>query len=177
MGAILCAAASLIIPSNTSQASPNTFFDALNMVRLNGDPSPQFVLPMLDGTDVRLADFKGSVVFLNFWATYCQPCRSEMASIQTLHEKFDENDLVVLAISVGEPAMKVERYLSKQSFTFPILLDKSKTVARKYGVNAVPTTLLIDRQGRLIAKALGPRNWASTPAFSIMSDLVKEAVD
>jgi len=96
-----------------------------------------------------------------------------MASIEALQEQFHQDDLVVLAVSVGESAKRVESYLSSNPVTFPILLDQKKLVARKYGITAVPATFLIDRQGRLLAKALGARNWASPPALSIMTELVK----
>lgn len=163
----------LTLPFSLPEAAPRKSFKALNMISVSGLAAPEFVLPMLGGSNVRLADFKGSVVFLNFWATYCEPCRSEMASIEALQKQFHQDDLVVLAISIGESAKSVESYLASNPVTFPVLLDRRKLVARMYAITAVPSTFLIDREGRLLAKALGPRNWASPPALSLMMELVK----
>jgi len=126
-----------------------------------------------DGT-LRLSDFRGKVVFLNFWATWCKPCEEEMPSIERLHRKFKDRGLVVLAISMDADGAPVVRpFVAKHKLTFPVGLDPRLAVSGPYGVWALPVTLIIDRSGRRVLAANGPREWDSPAADALFESILK----
>lgn len=115
----------------------------------------------LFGYEQKLSDYYGKVIFLNFWATWCPPCRAEMPSIQKLYEQLVHEDFVILAVSVdkeGEPV--VRPFLDQTGYTFPVLLDPRGKAASKYGVRGIPATFIINRDGMIVEKFVGSRNWA-----------------
>jgi len=112
-----------------------------------GRMAPDFTLTTLDGDSITLSDFRGKTVFINFWATWCGPCRSEMPYIQELYEEQSETGVAILAIDVGENLAEVEEFIRDYSLTFLVLLDMSGTVAEKYNIRAIPTTYFIDSDG------------------------------
>jgi peroxiredoxin len=109
--------------------------------------APGFQLADINGKTVSLDDFQGKLVFLNFWATWCGPCRSEMPYIQDLYEEQPETGVTILAINVGEDLAEVEEFLKERNLTFPVLLDISGTVAKKYNIRAIPASYFIDGDG------------------------------
>ena len=124
------------------------------------DPSAtDFTLLDLEGNKHTLSDYKGKVVFLNFWATWCPPCRAEMPSMQKLYETWDKDKFVMLAVNIGESREKVRSFAESNGYTFPILLDEDQKVARKYGIRGIPATYLIDEQGNMVNKVVGAREW------------------
>jgi len=125
-------------------------------------PAPDFQLQTLDGRTVKLSDYRGKRVVLNFWATFCEPCRKEMPAIETLWQKFSDKGLVVLAVAADRGrASVVEDYIHKGRFSFPVLLDPDGNVRNRYEVQALPTTYLIDTEGRFLGRAKGPLDWRS----------------
>ncbi|MGH7367409.1 MAG: TlpA disulfide reductase family protein [Candidatus Rokuibacteriota bacterium] len=126
-----------------------------------------------DGT-IRLSDLKGKVVFLNFWATWCGPCREEMPAMERLHRAYKDRGLVVLAISLdSRGASVVKPFLKQFKLTFPVGLDPKMAVRDAYGVWAVPSTFIIDRQGRRVLFANGAREWDSKAAHALFDSLLK----
>ncbi|HEY5572644.1 MAG TPA: TlpA disulfide reductase family protein [Anaerolineales bacterium] len=117
-------------------------------------PAPDFELEMLSGGKVGLEDFRGQVVLINFWATWCGPCRVEMPAIQSRFEQYSP-DLVVLAINFDEPAEEVEAYGEELGLTFPILLDPGGRVQRLYKIRGYPSTYIIDENGILQIQHIG----------------------
>jgi peroxiredoxin len=109
--------------------------------------APDFQLDTLDGQTVALSDFRGEVVLLNFWATWCGPCASEMPFIQQVYDEWSGKGLRVLAINIGESAGTVTSFLEEYSLSFPVLLDIDGAVATQYGATNIPTTFLIDQEG------------------------------
>jgi thiol-disulfide isomerase/thioredoxin len=109
-----------------------------------GKPAPDFELDTLDGQTVVLSQLKGTTVLLNFWATWCGPCRSEMPLLQHIHEK---SRVVLLAVNVGEGSSDVSQFMESAGFTFTVLLDSQAAVAQKYNVMGIPTTFFIDGEG------------------------------
>ena len=111
--------------------------------------APDFQLPTLDGQAVSLGDFRGKPVLLNFWATWCGPCRFEMPFIQEIFEKKEWSDtgLVILAIDIGENPSEVKEFMENYDLSFPVLLDTNQDVALKYNIRAIPTTFFIDKDG------------------------------
>jgi peroxiredoxin len=120
-----------------------------------GAPAPNFTLRGLDGADVTLADLRGQVVLLNFWATWCGPCEAEMPAIQDRYETFKDSGLTVLAVNLAEPEADVRAFVERLGLTFTILLDPSETVFDLYRVRGYPTTFLVDRAGTISHQRVG----------------------
>jgi peroxiredoxin len=148
-------AAAQAVPPSVVKA----FADAGLPVPGNRTDTIDFTLPLLDGTNQKLSDLKGNVVFLNFWATWCPPCRQEMPSMETFYQRFKGRGLEVLAVDCQEEARDVSAFMRRNRLTFPAALDTSGEVSGDYGVSAIPTTYIIDRSGKIILKVVGSRSW------------------
>jgi peroxiredoxin len=124
-------------------------------------PAPGFELPALDGGALSLEDFRGRVVFVNFWATWCAPCEEEAPSLERLRRGLGGEGFEVLSVSIDDPASfdEVEKFRRELSLSFPILLDPEREVYDRYGATGVPETYLIDARGRLAERFIGPRDW------------------
>ncbi len=122
-----------------------------------GNPAPAFRLPSIDGKSYSLEDLRGKVVLLNFWATWCVPCRLEMPLLEEIHRDGAKQGLVVLGINNEDPEL-VLRFLEEQGHTFPTLADGDSTVARAYSVEAIPTTVGIDRAGNVAFRHAGAQS-------------------
>ena len=121
-----------------------------------GNPAPDFQLPNLDGKTVSLSDLRGKPVLLNFWASWCRPCRDEMPHIQQVYEEWSDKGLVVLAINLGESSSKVKEFVQSYGLPFPVLLDTKGDIAQKYNVRGlIPTTFFIDKNGIIQVKKIG----------------------
>ena len=107
---------------------------------------------------------KGRTVVLNFWATWCAPCKEELPTLQTLSDFADPQQVVVLALNVKEPANRVQRYAQSTGLDMPVLLDPKGEVAQWFGVKVFPTTILLDQQGRARWRIVGEVDWRSAPA-------------
>ena len=136
--------------------------------------APDFQVRTPDERTIRLADLRGKVVFLNFWATWCDPCREEMPSMERLHQAYKDRGLVVLAISLdAQGASVVNPFVKKFGLTFPIGLDPKMAVRETYGVWAVPSTFLVDKKGKRVLFANGSREWDSPAAHALIESLLK----
>lgn len=111
--------------------------------------APALDLPMLDGGQVNLAQLRGKVVVLNFWATWCPPCRAEMAELNATHHALSERGLMVLGVNQAQDQTTVQQFIAEQQLSFPIALDQRAEVSQRYRVIALPTTFIIDRAGRI----------------------------
>jgi len=131
----------------------------------------------MDGKTVSLSDFRGKIVFLNFWTTWCPTCRIEMPSMEKLHQKFKDGDFALVAVNLQEPAARVKEFFKEFKLTFTALLDTDGEVGIMFGINQIPTTYILDKNGRIIAKALGPRAWDSPKSIALFEHLTsrKEA--
>ncbi len=118
-----------------------------------GGEAPDFSLQTLDGERVKLSDFEGEKVILNFWATWCKPCREEMPDLQSIYEERDD-DVVILAINM-DAHNDVEGFIDSYSVTFPVLLDENDQVSDMYQIISLPTTYFIDEDGTIVQKHLG----------------------
>ena len=137
--------------------------------------APNFRLEDLKGKKVELKHFKGKVVFLNFWATWCGPCKEEMPAMEGLYNQFREKDFVFLAISVDYAGLKtVKEFIEKYRYTFPVLMDPNCETLDLFGAKGIPTTVLIDRKGLMIGKAVGPRDWKRPEVISILNLLLEK---
>jgi len=120
-----------------------------------GEPAPDFQLQSLDGGSVSLSELRGSPVMLNFWATWCPPCRSEMPYLQQIYEEWSGKGLILLAIDIGESPAKVRQFMQSNNLSLPVLLDIREVVTREYNVIAYPTTFFIDKDGIIQEKVIG----------------------
>lgn len=136
---------------------------------------PNFVFPDINGKEVSLADHKGKVVLLNVWATWCPPCRQEMPSMQRLYEKFKGESFEILAVSIDSAGREaVAPFMREMNLTFPALLDPRETIMSLYGITGVPESFIIDKDGILVKKIIGPINWASSEVFLFFKDLIHQ---
>ncbi len=120
-----------------------------------GEPAPDFKLENLDGQSVSLSDLRGKPILLNFWATWCPPCRAEMPFLQQIYEEWSDKGLVLLAIDIGEGPSQIKEFLEANNLSLPVLLDSNKSVAQKYNITAIPTTFFIDKDGIIQVKIIG----------------------
>jgi len=158
----------------TVYAAPDPW-EGLGIERLkDSPPAPEFSLKALDGKEVALNALRGKVVFLNFWATWCPPCKAEMPSIEMVHKRFKDKGLVVLAVDFQEDKKSVQRFIKKGGYTFTVLLDPDGAVTGFYKAIYIPITYIIDRNGRIVGRAMGMRDWAGNEAFMLMEGLLRQ---
>ena len=120
-----------------------------------GEPAPDFQLENLAGQSISISDLQGKPVLLNFWATWCSPCRAEMPYLQQIYEEWSDKGLVLLAIDIGEGPSQIKEFLEANNLSLPVLLDSDKSVAQKYNIWGIPTTFFIDKDGIIQVKIIG----------------------
>ncbi len=135
-------------------------------------PAPEFQLTDTNGTLWSLADLRGKVVFLNFWATWCPPCREELPSMNALNLSLDPEKFQMLTVLENDDPLMAERLLDKMGIRLPILIDPGETTARAYGLTGVPESFIIDPQGIVRNKMIGARAWDSPVAKQMIEDLM-----
>ena len=136
--------------------------------------APEFNLENLAGDSITLSSYRGKIVLLNFWATWCPPCRAEMPSMQKLQDRYAGDDMTVLAVDLQESRAAVEKFVDEYELAFAIPLDTDGRVGALYGVRSIPTTYIIGRDGMVIAGAVGGRDWSTEEVFLFFDELVKE---
>lgn len=135
---------------------------------------PDFAGLTADSKTVSQAGLRGRVVLLNFWATWCQECRPEMPVLERLHREFAAQGLSIIGINAREGTATVRGYSKELNLTFPLVLDPNGEINAAYGVIGLPTTFVIGRDGRAVALAVGPREWTSAPARTLIETLLAE---
>jgi len=122
-----------------------------------------------------LSALRGKVVFLNFWATWCGPCRDEMPSMEVLYKRFKDEGLEILAVNCQERQEEVLAFMTNNGLTFPALLDEDGRVSGAYGIQAIPTSFLIDRDGQIILRLVGSINWDTDKIHAAVESLLNSA--
>lgn len=151
VGAVLAAVLALILLGDTNVPAPLG----------RGAKAPDFSLQRLGGgSEISLADLRGRVVLVNFWATWCKPCEDEMPSMEELYRRLGSKGFELVAVSVDEEVAPVEEFKERMSITFPIALDPSQATSRLYQTTGFPESLLVDREGVVVERYVGPRDWA-----------------
>jgi peroxiredoxin len=141
----------------------------------SGKRAPNFVLEDLTGKKTELRHYRGKLVFLNFWATWCGPCKEEMPSMEELWKQFKDKDFVFLAVSVDYAGAKpAKEFIEKHRYTFPVLADPKCETLDLFQVTRIPTTLVIDKKGMIIGKAVGPHDWKRPEVVSVINLLLKK---
>ena len=138
------------------------------------ESAPDFRLLDLNGEMLRFTDFGGKVVFLNFWATWCGPCRIEAPALQRLYERMAGKEFEILAVSLDARQERIAPFAEQYGLKFPLLWDQSKEVARLYAVEGIPVSILIDKRGKIVTRTPGAREWDSEVWVEHIEDLLKE---
>ncbi len=133
-----------------------------------------FTVSLVSGDTLKLAGQRGKPVLINFWATWCGPCREEMPAMERLYTRHRERGFVLLAVSVDSDVALVKPFLQRHKLTFPVALDAKMDLANAYGVRALPASFVIDRNGYLAALALGPRAWDNRAANTLVEGLLAQ---
>ena len=152
----------------------DAFFNPTEQPRIEpGLPAPNFTYPGLDGKKISLTDYRGKVVLLNIWATWCPPCVEEMPSMERLYRKLQGEDFVILTVSIDTSGAKVVvPFMRKYKLTFPALIDYEGTIRELYETTGVPESFIIDKKGILVKKIIGPLDWASPEVYRFFRNLI-----
>lgn len=141
-----------------------------------GKPLPDFSLSDLTGRAVRLADQRGRVVLVNIWATWCPPCVEEMPSMEALYDKLPKGSFEILAVSIDAQGKgAVEPFMKKHKLTFPALIDPAGAIAVAYGATGVPESFIVDQNGILVRKVIGPIHWDSPAVIDYFNEMIQPA--
>lgn len=167
-----------LISASTLCYAEHSSFEKMGVVPPKiSKPAPDFVAKDLKGQSVTLSDFRGKVILLNFWATWCAACREEMASMQSLYSSLQGDGLEVLAVSIDRwNEDRVRKYVKDSNLTFRVLLDQNQKVRKKYHVMSLPTSYLIDGNGNIRGYASGARAWDSHDSKNLFLSLKNDGL-
>lgn len=121
----------------------------------SGQAAPDFELTTLDGESIKLSELRGKGVLINFWASWCKPCRDEMPAIQRVYDRYKDKDLEVLAVNIAETEVTVDGFVRHLDLTFPILMDKNREVTKQYGIGPIPSSIFVSPEGKVVGKVSG----------------------
>jgi peroxiredoxin len=172
--AILSAVIALCTPAAHSTADDRAAAGSATLVAAEDTPRSMFTLPSLDGPKQELAQLHGRIVLVHFFATWCEPCRAEMASLRQMQSKLEDQPFVIVPISVAEADGTVRRFFAGDSLPFTILLDRDRSVAKAWNIHTLPSTVLLDRglKPRFIAE--GDVDWMRPEVMSTLARLLRE---
>ncbi|WP_455217038.1 peroxiredoxin family protein [Kaarinaea lacus] len=136
-------------------------------------PAPDFVLKDINGDVHHLSGYRGKVLIVNFWATWCPPCRFELPSMERLWQKTHDQGVAMLAINLGEDEDTIFTFTSDYPVSFPLLLDRDSSVTREFSVLGIPTSFIIDTQGNIRYKVVGTREWDDEQVVNAVLELTK----
>ena len=163
--------------AKTENRELERLFSDIGVLQISPDSDPlEIRLSDPTGRPVSLSEFRGKIVFINFWTTWCLACVIEMPSMEKLHQRFKDKDFVMVAINLQESAERVNQFYKKHQLTFTTLLDITGDVGAALSINAIPTTFILDKTGRIIGKALGPREWESEKSIALFEYLTDSYV-
>lgn len=146
---------------------------ALELKPWTGGATPPLELTDLDGKAHRLADYRGRAVLVNFWATWCVPCREEMPSFERLRASLEGQKVAVLAVNLAEPEARIRRFLETVPVRFPVLLDRDGTTARAWQARVLPATYIIGPDGKVRYRHIGELDWSSPEVRELVLKLLK----
>ena len=139
-----------------------------------GTPAPGFSFPGLDGKMVSLSDYRGKIVFVNIWATWCRPCVEEMPSMEKLYKKMSGEKFEILAVSIDATGKKdVAHFMEKLKLTFLALLDPKSSIRSLYLTTGIPESFIINQNGIIVKKIIGPTDWATPEVYKYFRELIK----
>ncbi len=132
-----------------------------------------FSLTDINGAQVNLKDFQGKIIMLNFWASWCPPCREEMPSMEAFYSKMKGRNFEMLAVNIQENESTVKNFLQKNRYTFPVLMDLEGVAAQKYKIRSIPTTFIIDSKGKIAGVFTGSRDWNSANVLKAFTEITR----
>lgn len=138
----------------------------------SGGPTPSLRLTDLEGKEHALEAYRGKVVLINFWATWCEPCKEEMPSLERLRRSLQDRPFAVLAVNLGEPDSRVQRFLQAVPLGFPVLMDRDAAVARAWKARLLPTTYVVGPEGRIRYSYVGELDWSREPVRKQIAELL-----
>jgi len=160
----------------SDNAVPQSVIDAFRTARLpvasKGVAPLDFTVPLLNGEPVKLSDLKGKVIFLNFWATWCGPCRAEMPSMEAVYQKLKGRGFEILAVNIMESPETTAAFMTQNALTFPAALDASGEISNRYGIQAIPTSFIIDKRGLLVSRVTGSLDWNTAGIIAALETLL-----
>jgi cytochrome c biogenesis protein CcmG, thiol:disulfide interchange protein DsbE len=166
----------LCSPAGANEGAAASLLKAVNLVAYHpGTMPPPFGSSTLDGRPLALTDLRGSVVILNFWASWCHECRAEMPRLEGLHRAYAARGLAVVGVNAREDASAAGRHVAELGLTFPLVLDPGGRINALYGVIGLPTSFVVGRDGRAVAFGVGPHDWGSAPARALLEALLAES--
>jgi peroxiredoxin len=153
-----------------------SYYESAEIVPIGvGLPAPNFTFPGLDGKNVNLSDYRGKVVLVNIWATWCPSCVNEMPSMEKLYQKLKGEDFEILAVSIDSlGAQVVEPFMEKYKLTFPALIDSQGTIRLTYRTTGVPESFIVDKDGKLAKKIIGAIDWTSPGILRYLNVLIQK---
>ncbi len=164
-------AAVLLSPASWAADDPMV---SLKIARVQpAQPASPFTLTALDGRTIHWKDLSGKVVLINFWATWCGPCKDEMPAFERLRTQLDPNGFALVTVTTDLQREGIGQFLSGLDVHLPVLFDEDHDVSQAYRVRALPTTVLIDRAGSVVGRAVGPRAWDSPEAVTLLRQLME----
>ena len=179
--ALVCGLLALLVPWQGRQDRVQVELVAELDGQWVGEPAPPFELPDLQGQTHTLSDYRGQVIFLNVWASFCAPCREEMPSMERLVRDYRERGLVMLAVSVDPEAQQarqfMEQFLPGQRSAMTVLHDPTSATAHEYGTELLPETYIIDRQGRIVARFVNAYDWTRPEVRQLIELLLSQRGD
>ena len=166
----LSASAALLYGAAPGAGDP---FGALGIARMQADvPVAGFDLKALDGTTLGSQDLTGRVVLLNFWATWCGPCKEEMPSLARLQSQFDPGRVRVVTVTTDMHPQGIKQFLDHLGINLPVVFDEDQELSRLFMVRGLPTTVLIDQDGRALGRAVGPRAWDNQASVALLRQVL-----
>lgn len=144
------------------------------VLAVKGQTAPDFTLTDIKGNNWKLSDLKGKVVFINFWATWCPPCIRELPSMNTLNKSMTGKPFQMLTILYNDRPEMGQSFVIKEGFEFPVLIDPNALTGKQYGLTGVPETFIIDTEGILREKFIGPYDWNSTSSLDMLNNYLPQ---
>jgi thiol-disulfide isomerase/thioredoxin len=158
--------------AKTENQELERLFSDMGVLQILPDTEPiEIRLKDPTGRPISLSEFRGKIVFINFWTTWCLACVVEMPSMEKLHQKFKDKDFVMVAINLQESSSTIKQFFKEYKLTFLALLDTTGDVGAALGIRSIPTTFILDKNGRIIGKVLGPRQWESKDSIALFEYL------
>jgi thiol-disulfide isomerase/thioredoxin len=162
--------------AGTDSGELDRLFSDMGVVKSVNALPVEVRLKDINGRPVSLSDFRGKIVFLNFWTTWCFDCRVEMPHMEKLHQRFKDKDFSMVSINLQESADQVKQFFKKFKLTFTALLDSDGEVGAHFRITSIPTSFILDRESIIIGKVMGPRKWDDKRAFALFEHLTNSSV-